>query len=187
MAFEYPGCFGHAVTFNLNSKSCQQCHASEECSKSAEQRLMELQSIINVDAMFKMAHNRKPLKAAPAQVEARFDADLSEAAQKIVARLPENAQRTAAALIRTKINFRKALLTGVNPIKNQKPLSVSVLFDLLLSGSASRDDYTLTLHNKLGHSPATSLSQASIGFAIVTGLGIAELQGDRLVIRKDKK
>lgn len=155
----------------------------DECGKTARARLDELSSVINVDAILRMSHKIKPLKAAPAQTEPRFDADLSEAARKVIARLPESAQRTAAALLRTKVNLRKVLLTGMNPIHHQRPLSVSVLFDLLLLGPVTRDSYLLTLKEKLGHSPAIAASQAALGYTIVTGLGIAELKDGLLTLR----
>lgn len=157
----------------------------DECSKSARARLEELQQVMNVDAVLKMAHKER--KAAPAQVEVRFDADLSPTMQKVIATLPENAQRTAARLLRMKINFRKALLEGINPIDNQKPVAVSVLFGMLLKGPVSRDDYLNFLRSAVGHSPSIALSEAAIGVSIVTGLGIAVYQGEQLILKKDKQ
>lgn len=185
MDYSKPGCFGHAITFSLLSPTCRECEDMDECGKSARSRLDELSSVINVDAILRMSHKEKSRKTATAPVEPRFDADLSETAQRVIATLPDNAQRTAAALIRTKVNFRKVLLTGVNPIHHQKPLAVSVLFDLLLTGPVNRDMYLLTLKEVLGHSPAVAASQAAIGFTIATGLGIAELKGDLLTIRNN--
>lgn len=184
MRYDKPGCFGHAVTFTLTSATCRECDVMEECAVAARARLDDLSAIINVDAILKMNHKNKPLKKAPAQVEVRFDADLSEAARKIIARLPENAQRTAAALIRTKINFRKALLEGINPLKDQRPIALALLYDLLLEGPVHRDKYLLSLKEALGHSPVQAAAQASIAFSIATGLGIATLEGELLTIRK---
>lgn len=185
MGYDRPGCFGHAVTFNLKSPQCQECHASEECSVSAKARLDELSQVLNVDAILRMSH--KQPKTAPAQEQPRFDADLSETARRIIARLPENAQRTAARLIRTNLNFRKVLLAGRNPIHEQKPVSVSVLFDLLLLGPVTGDQYLNSLRERVGHSPSIAASEASIGISIVTGLGIAVIEDGHLIIRKDKQ
>lgn len=182
MAYERPGCFGHAVTFNKNSPACKDCDEMEPCAKQALLRLEELRSVMNVDAIVRMAHSHKA-KEVP---QIRFDSDLPEAARKLIAMLPENAQRVAATLVRTKLNYRKLLLSGMNPIANRSPLSISVLFDMLIQGDVSKDDYLLLLKEKLGHSPSVAIDQASIAYAVVTGLGIAVLENDSLIIRKDK-
>lgn len=156
------------------------CEESVQCSAEARRRIEELRSLISVDAILKMSH-KQPQKLSEGE-ELTF-ADLPSAAQKIVAMIPDNAKRTAVALLRMRVNFRKALIEGTNPIKNQKPLSVSVLFDLLLTGSVSRAEYMMTLREKLGHAPTTAASQASVAFAIVTGLGIAKIEGEKLIIR----
>lgn len=180
MQYDKPGCFGHATTYSEKSKTCLECDDRTECAVLARQRIAELSTIISVDAILKMSHKST---FDPTKPQLRFDSDLPATAQKLIAMIPHNAQRTAAGLIRTKINFRKALLGNVNPIKDQKPLAVSVLFDLLLQGPVDRFTYMLTLKEKLGHSPATAASQASIGFAVVTGLGIAKIDNEKLIIR----
>lgn len=184
MRYDKPGCFGHAVTFSTQSSTCRECSEMESCAVAARARLDELSKTMNVDAALKMNHKTKTSKKAPAQTEVRFDADLSETARKIIARLPENAQRTAAALIRTKINFRTNLLEGINPLKDKKPVALALLFDMLLQGPVHRDPYLLALKEVQGHSPAAAASQASIIFSIVAGLGIAVIEDEALTIRK---
>ena len=179
MQFDKPGCFGNAITYSDKSKTCQECEDNLSCSLAARQRIEELKPLISVEAILKMSH-KSPEKPV---VQTRFDADLPETAQKLISRLPENAQRTAAQMVRTKVNFRKHLLEGINPIKNSKPLAVSVLFDLLLKGPVERITYLLELKSRLGHSPAVAASQASIGVAVVIGLGIAKKDGENLIIR----
>lgn len=178
--YDKPGCFGHAVTYNATSSHCQNCWAADDCSKAARARLEELKPILNVDAVIRMSHKKAP-------AEQRFDADLSPTMQKVIASLPEEAQRTAARLLRMKLNFRKILLEGVNPIENQKPVAVSVLFGMLLKGPVERDSYLSFLRDAVGHSPSIALSEAAIGISIVTGLGIAVYQGDKLILKKDTK
>ncbi|ATW57996.1 hypothetical protein CNR34_00063 [Pseudomonas phage nickie] len=180
MQFDKPGCFGNAITYSVKSKSCQECEESHSCALAARQRIEELRSLISVEAILKMSHKspEKPVE------KTRFDADLPETAQKLIAMLPDNAQRTAAQLLRLKVNFRKHLIEGINPIKNQKPLAVAVLFDLLLKGPVERITYLLELKNVLGHSPAVAASQAAIGVAVVVGLGIAKREGENLIIRR---
>lgn len=180
MQFDKPGCFGSAITYSVKSKTCQECEEHHSCALAARQRIEELKPLISVEAILKMSH-KSPEKPV---VQTRFDADLPETAQKLISRLPENAQRTAAQLVRTKINFRKHLIEGINPIKNQKPLAVAVLFDLLLKGPVDRITYLLELKTVLGHSPAVAASYAAIGVAVVTGLGIAKRDGEHLIIRR---
>lgn len=179
MQFDKPGCFGNAITYSVKSKTCQECEENHQCALAARQRIEELKPLISVDAILKMSHKapEKPVE------QVRFDADLPETARKLISMLPENAQRTAAQLVRSKINFRKQLQAGINPIKDQKPLAVSVLFDLLLTGPVERDVYLLELKIRLGHSPAVAVSQAAIGVAVVIGLGIAKRDGEKLIIR----
>lgn len=178
--YDKPGCFGHVVTYNANSSQCQECHAEEECSKSAQTRLEDLRSIVNVDAIVRSAH-KKPVATK------RFDSDLSPTMQKVIATLPEGAQRPAARLLRMKLNFRKILLEGINPIENQKPVAVSVLFGMLLKGPVDVQSYLSFLRDAVGHSPSIALSEAAIGIAIVTGLGIAVYQDEKLILKKDTK
>lgn len=180
MQYDKPGCFGHATNYSEKSKTCLECDDRNECALIARQRLTELSSLISVDSILKMSHKST---FDPTKPQLRFDSDLPATAQKLIAMLPQNAQRTAAQLLRMKVNFRKLLLGNVNPIKDQKPLAVSVLFDLLLQGPVDRFTYMLVLKDKLGHSPATAASQASIGYAIAVGLGIAKLEGEKLIIR----
>ncbi|MEG0063021.1 MAG: hypothetical protein RR740_00310 [Pseudomonas sp.] len=180
MNYDKPGCFGSAITYNPTTRSCKECPDAPLCCVSARQRIEQVRSLVSVEAVLKVAH-KAPQKPVEAE---RFDLDLPAAAQKLIAMIPHNAQRTAAALVRTKINLRKALTEGSNPIRHQKPLAVSVLFDLLLLGEVDRSTYMLELKDKLGHSPATAASQASIGFAVVTGLGIALFEGDKLMLRR---
>ncbi|QOC57915.1 hypothetical protein phiK7B1_060 [Pseudomonas phage phiK7B1] len=179
MQFDKPGCFGNAITYSDKSKTCQECDTRNECAPAARQRIEELRTLISVEAILKMSH-KSPEK--PVEVT-RFDADLPETAQKLISRLPENAQRTAAQMVRTKVNFRKHLLEGINPIKDSKPLAVSVLFDMLLKGPVERITYLLELKSRLGHSPAVAASQASIAVSVVIGLGIAKKDGENLIIR----
>lgn len=181
MNYDKPGCFGSAITYNPTTRSCKDCEDAPQCRVSARQRIEEVRSLVSVEAVLKMSH--KGPQRLTAEPE-RFDLDLPAAAQKLIAMIPHNAQRTAAALVRTKINLRKVLMEGFNPIPHQKPLAISVLFDLLLLGVVDRNTYMLTLKDKLGHSPATAASQASIGFAVVTGLGIAQFEGEKLIIRR---
>lgn len=179
MQFDKPGCYGNAVTFSDRSTTCRECEEVDSCSVAARQRIEELRSLISVEAILKMSHKgpEKPVEVV------RFDADLPETARKLIAMMPESAQRTAAQMLKTKINFRKQLQSGINPIHNQNPISVSVLFDLLLKGPVDRQTYMLELKAKLGHSPSVAASQASLGVAIATGLGIARIEGEKLIIR----
>jgi hypothetical protein len=179
MQFDKPGCFGNAITYSVKSIVCQACEYSSECRTAARQRIEELRPLISVDAILKMSHKGSEKLAE----QPRFDADLPETAQKLISMIPENAQRVAASLLRTKVNFRKMLIEGVNPIRDQKPLAVSVLFDLLLKGPVDRYTYMLELKDKLGHSPSVAASQASIGVSVVTGLGIARIADEKLIIR----
>lgn len=179
MQYDKPGCFGNAITYSTKSKTCLECEYTDSCAPAARQRIEELRSLISVEAILKMSHKAPETPVA----KTRFDIDLPETAQKLISRLPDNAQRTAAQLVRSKINYRKHLLEGINPIRDEKPLAVSVLFDLLLKGPVERITYLLELKNRLGHSPAVAASQASIGVAVVIGLGIAKKDGENLIIR----
>lgn len=180
MHFDKPGCFGHAITYSHKSPACIDCDSSQACALAARQRIEELRPLISVDAIIKMSHKSPQEPTAPQE---RFDSDLPSAAQALIARIPFSAQRTAAALVRTKINYRLRLLAGDNPIYQQKPFAISVLFDLLLKGPVDRFTYMLALKEKLGHTPATAASQASISFVVTTGLGIAKIVDEKLIIR----
>lgn len=181
MQFDKPGCFGNAITYSVRSSTCTACEAASECAPQARQRIEELKTLISVEAILKMSH--KPTQT-PAGVPIRFDADLPPTAQKLIAMMPLHAQRTAAQALRLKVNFRKSLLEGVNPIPSQKPLALSVLFDLLLLGAVDHQRYMLDLKERLGHSPAVAADQAAIGYAVATGLGVARLVDGKLEIRK---
>lgn len=178
MQFDKPGCFGNAITYSDMSSTCTGCEERSECRLAALQRLEELKPLISVDSILKMSH-RPSQKLADTLV---FE-DLPETARKLIAMIPDNAKQTAAKLLRTKINFRKQLIEGVNPIKNQSPLALSVLFDLLIKGPVTRTAYMMELKTILGHSPSIAASQASIGVAVAIGLGIAKSDGEKMTIR----
>lgn len=180
--YDKPGCFGHAITFNTSSKACLECDEFGECQKVAVERIKSIESMVNTDAIVKLAHKKPKKSLATPELRQEF-ADLPATAQKLIAMIPDNAKRIAAALVRSKINFRKELLGGNNPIRGKSPVAISVLFDLLLQGPVDRNTYMLSLKERLGHSPATAASQATIGVAVTTGLGITKLDGDKLIIR----
>ncbi len=181
MQFDKPGCFGNAITYSCASKACSACDSSSQCRLAARQRIEELRPIIIVEAILKIAHREPQTASNPVSLTA---SDLPSTAQKILAMIPANAQKVAESLIRTKVNFRKSLIEGVNPIRNQRPLAVSVLFDLLIEGPVDRGRYMMMLKERLGHSPTTAASQASIGAAVVLGLGIAKVDNGKMVIRR---
>jgi len=179
MSYDKPGCFGNAITYSNRSLVCGECEESQSCALAARQRIEELRSMISVEPILRMSHKQpQKLEKHPEVYE-----DLPAAAQKIIATLPIEAQNLAAQLVRMKVNFRKQLLSGVNPIRHQKPLAVSVLFDLLLSGQVDRLTYLNSLKERLGYTDTVSATQASISIKALTGLGIVKVEDEKLVIR----
>lgn len=177
-----PGCYGFAATYNIKSKTCQSCEFAAGCETEARANLESLRQLLDVDSVIKLMHQQQVVTKS--SETAAVDDKLPEVARKLIDRLPSNAQRTAAILLRANINYRKSLEAGVNPIAGRKPVAIAVLFDLLIAGPVSRSAYLQALKEKLSHSPATAASQASIGFAVATGLGIAVMNGDSLEVRR---
>lgn len=177
-----PGCFGFAATYNVKSKTCQSCEYANDCEPKARANLEALRQVLEVDSVIRLMHQQRAIKTV--ETTLAIDSALPEVARKLIERLPSNAQRTAAMLLRANINYRKSLEAGINPIAGRKPVAIAVLFDLLIAGPVSRSAYLQALKEKLSHSPATAASQASIGFAVATGLGIAAMKGDSLEIRR---
>lgn len=182
MTYNRPGCFGFAATYNVKSKVCSQCSFKTDCAERSETSLKAIADQVNIDGVLRLMHERRAA-ARPVVTPTRA---LPSAAASVLARLPKHAAKLAEILIRSRINLRKVLKQGSNPLPGGKPATIAVLFDLLLEGEVSRTQYVEALITRLGHSDNTASSQASIGFAVVTGLGIAhQSQPGTVALRRE--
>lgn len=182
MRYEQPGCFGYAATYSVKSATCSACDSREHCAVEAKKSLDELARVINVDAAIKLMHDhRKDIvkSAKPSRQE------LTAVQQALVERMSKNAGKLAEFMLLKRINYRQALCEGTNPLKDDAPISISLLFDLMLEGPVTRADYLMALKDRLGQSPSTAASQASIGFQVVKGLGIGRFENECLSIRSN--
>lgn len=184
MSYNHPGCFGFASTFNIKSQVCGQCEFAKDCETRSRASLEAIAQQVNVDSVLRSMHQRK---AAMRKLVAPTVRLLPDAAVRALSRMPKHAAKIAEILIRSGVQPRKALISGRNPLPNGKPATIAILFDLLLEGEVSRAQYIEALQVRLGHTDSTASSQASIGFAVVTGLGIAtQTQPGTVVLRREQ-
>lgn len=182
MAYDRPGCFGFAATYNVKSKVCAQCSFKQPCAARAEASLKTIADQVNITGVLQLMHEKR---VAARQV-VNVTRSLPVAAVTALSKLPKHAAKIAEILIRSRINLRKILREGSNPLSSGKPATIAVLFDLMLEGEVSRTQYIEALKTRLGHSDNTASSQASIGFAVVTGLGIAhQVRPGTVVLRRE--
>lgn len=180
--FDKPGCFGFAATYSVKSPTCEACNEKQGCAERARQSLEKLAQVINVDAALKNMHAVQRVARAERKLN-KPKPSLPEAIQKRLEALPRNTARVGEVLFAKGIDYRSALEKGLNPIRNDSPKSISLLFDLLIEGPVTRNQYLMALKNE-GQSAATAASQATIGFTLVTKFGIAVYDGVQLTIRR---
>jgi hypothetical protein len=184
MRFDRPGCFGFASTFNKRSQVCQECSVATGCENAALSALHTISELVNIDSVIKLMHTAK---AAERKKVVVVKDPIPEVFQKRLSRMSAHAVKIAEPMARSLINYRKILLEKRNPLDSGKPVIICVLFDLLLHGPVTRQGYIDALQTVLGHSDSTAASQASIGFSVVVGLGIAhQLEDGVIQIRGDK-
>lgn len=184
MQFDQPGCFGFAASFNVRSKVCQGCDFKADCEVSAKRNLEEVAKSLNVDAVTQLMQQQPAVKKPKA---AETPKSVSPMREKILANMSAHVARAAGMILDTGLNHRLSLIKGINSMQGRKPSSVAILFDLLLAGPVTRTTYSEALQQQLGYTQATASSQASIGIAAVTGIGIAKDAGDGSIVIRGYK
>lgn len=188
MQFDKPGCYGFASTYSVRSQVCQVCDHKDSCSLIARENLTKLSEALNVDSLVSLMHEEAvKRKAAKREEKIKLSTPtFSEAAMALISELPNHSARVAKALLATGSNHRKNLLAGVNSMKGCKPMTMEVLFDLLIKGPVTRVAYIEALKEKFKYTDGTASSQASIGFAAVLKLGIILEKDGCFVVRGSK-